>query len=167
MSLFSRMRDALAPKGPEPFDGGVVAPATGELGELGSCSDAVFASGAMGPGFVVRPAAGSVVSPVPGTVSVAYETGHAFGITTADGVEVLVHVGVDTVELGGAPFKVRVRQGDVVGAGDELVSADLGAIEAAGKSPETMVLFPEAAGRALSLERRGGVVAGERVATLS
>lgn len=166
VSLFGKLRDAVAPRSPKEFDGSVASPATGEVRPLETCSDEAFASGVMGPGFVVAPIEGTIVSPVPGTVSVAYETGHAFGITTSDGVEALVHVGIDTVELGGKPFSVSVSVGDVVSAGDVLVRADLGVITAAGKSCETMVLFPEAGGRAFSLDVTGVAAAGERVATL-
>lgn len=108
----------------------------------------------------------TVVAPVSGTVSMVFESAHAYGITTDAGVEVLVHVGIDTVELGGAPFAPHVRQGDEVKAGDKLVAADFNRVRAAGKSCETMVLFPETLGRSLEVQVWGSVVAGREVAAL-
>lgn len=144
----------------------VASPVTGELLPLQACSDPLFSEGSMGDGFVVVPEDGTVVAPVSGTVSMVFESAHAYGITTDAGVEVLVHVGLDTVELGGAPFAPRVRQGDKIGAGDKLVSADFEMVRSAGKSCETMVLFPETLGRSLEVMTRGSVVAGQEVAAL-
>lgn len=166
MSWFNRVRDVLAPGTDTRFEGSVVSPATGELLELASCSDQMFASGAMGEGFVVIPKDGAIVSPVTGTVTMVYETGHAFGIRTADGVEVLIHVGIDTVELGGGPFASRVGQGDPIKAGDPLVEVDLYSVRAAGKSTETMVLFPETGSRSFALEESGPVSRGQVVASV-
>ncbi len=107
---------------------------------LAEIPDPVFASGAMGPGLGVEPADGRIVSPVAGEILVAMDTGHAFGIRTEEGVEVLVHVGVDTVQMKGEGFTGALPKGTHVKAGETLVTADLDAIRAAGH-PATVVLI--------------------------
>ena len=86
------------------------------------------------------PTSGEVYSPVSGTVSMLFDTKHAIGLVADDGTEVLIHIGVDTVELGGAPFTAHVATGDAVKAGDLLITSDLAAIEEAGKPTATMVI---------------------------
>ncbi len=113
-------------------------PMTGTAIPLSEVKDKVFSSGAMGVGFGVVPDKGTVVSPVTGTVVVSMA--HAFGLRTETGVEVLVHVGLDTVTLNGAPFSQTVEKGAQVKAGDVLTVADLDAIEEAGLDSTTVVL---------------------------
>jgi len=120
--------------------GTLASPMTGEAKAMSDAPDAVFASGAMGGGAVVFPTSGEVYSPVSGTVSMLFDTKHAIGLVADDGTEVLIHIGVDTVELGGAPFTAHVATGDAVKAGDLLITADLAAIEEAGKPTATMVI---------------------------
>ncbi|MCA0294840.1 MAG: beta-glucoside-specific PTS transporter subunit IIABC [Actinobacteria bacterium] len=115
------------------------APCTGEAVPLDTVSDPVFASLAMGPGVGVIPASGEIVAPCSGTVMVAMDSGHAFGIRTDDGVEVLVHVGIDTVKLKGVGFTNPVAVGTRVEAGQHLVTADLTAIKAAGYDTAVVV----------------------------
>ncbi|MFE4661809.1 PTS glucose transporter subunit IIA, partial [Streptomyces hydrogenans] len=93
--------------------------------------DPVFASRALGEGVGVEPADGRVVAPVDGELMVVADTGHAFGIRTAEGVEVLIHVGIDTVQMQGEGFDVRAEAGRQVRAGDLLVEVDLDAVRAA------------------------------------
>ena len=88
----------------------LVAPTAGEAVPLASVPDPVFSTGALGEGFGVRPGSGDVVAPVGGAVTMVAGTGHAVGITTDDGLEVLLHLGVDTVELEGTPLRPE-RQG--------------------------------------------------------
>ena len=95
----------------------------------------------MGDGFAVEPANGNIVSPVSGTVSSIFPTKHALGLVTEPGLEVLVHIGLDTVSLEGKPFTVHVAEGQKVAAGDLLVTADLDAIRAAGRETSTVVVF--------------------------
>lgn len=145
----------------------ITAPCTGTVIPLSDVQDKIFASGAMGPGVGVEPAAGTIVAPCAGEVVVAMETGHAFGIRTDSGVEILVHVGVDTVEMNGLGFSGAVRAGTRVEAGQRLVTADLGAIEAAGH-PTTvvMVVTNHAKVGEVSIPTYGTVVAGEPVLTV-
>lgn len=144
----------------------ISSPANGRLFELDACSDPLFAQGTMGSGFVVFPDDGNVSSPVDGTVEMVYETLHAFGLRTVDGREVLVHVGLDTVELNGAPFKCRVARGEEVRRGERLVHADLDVIHDAGLSSEIVVVFPDTAANALHLDKTGAVYRGEVIGSI-
>jgi len=117
----------------------VLAPVAGEVVPLAEVDDPVFASKALGEGVGVVPADGVVVAPVAGELLTVADTGHAFGLKTADGVEVLVHVGIDTVKLAGTGFQVAVRKGEHVAAGDRLVTVDLDVVRAAGYDTTTLV----------------------------
>jgi len=123
----------------------VLSPMDGTLVPLAQVSDPVFAGGAMGTGVAVEPTSGTVRAPVSGTVIVTMDSGHAYGIRTDEGVEVLVHVGIDTVNLKGEGFDAKVAQGDVVKAGDVLAEADLEAIKAAGYSTTTILVITNSA----------------------
>ncbi|GLJ80882.1 glucose PTS transporter subunit IIA [Microbacterium imperiale] len=113
-------------------DGRVVAPIAGEVVALDRVDDPVFGGGILGAGVAIRPSAGSAYAPVSGVVSSLLPSKHAFGITGDDGAEVLVHVGLDTVKLDGAPFVAHVAQGDRVERGQLMLEADLEAIRRAG-----------------------------------
>ena len=111
----------------------LTAPMAGELVALSDVADEAFAAGALGPGIAVSPAAGAVVvAPCDGKVSVAFPTGHAYGIKSASGVQVLIHIGMDTVKLEGKGFTPRVAKGDVVKRGDALAEVDWDVIREAG-----------------------------------
>ena len=111
----------------------LTAPMAGELVALSDVADEAFAAGALGPGIAVSPAAGAVVvAPCDGNVSVAFPTGHAYGIKSASGVQVLIHIGMDTVKLEGKGFTPRVAKGDVVKRGDALAEVDWDVIREAG-----------------------------------
>ena len=136
---------AAAPPTPQHVDaisapGILASPMTGDAKAMSDAPDAVFASGAMGGGAVVFPTDGACYSPVDGTISMLFDTKHAVGIVGNDGTEILIHIGVDTVELAGGPFTAHVAAGDAVKAGDLLIEADLDAITAAGKPTATMVI---------------------------
>ena len=118
----------------------VVAPMVGTVVPLSQVNDPVFSSGAMGKGYGIRPADGRVLAPFDGTVMVAMDTGHAVGLKSTDGVELLIHIGIDTVNLGGKHFTLHCKRGDVIHKGDPLVTADLAAITAAGYDPTTIVV---------------------------
>ncbi len=120
--------------------GGIVAPMTGEVIALEKVDDPVFSGGILGPGVAIRPTDGEVRAPISGTVSSLLPSRHALGILGDDGLEVLVHVGLDTVRLEGAPFIAHVAQGDRVEAGQHVLTADLAAIEAAGLDITTPVV---------------------------
>ncbi|WP_158247701.1 beta-glucoside-specific PTS transporter subunit IIABC [Actinomyces qiguomingii] len=120
----------------------ILAPVTGRVVALKEVADEAFSSGAMGEGLAVLPADGTVTAPISGEVIVSM--GHAFGIRAFTGAEVLVHIGLDTVGLKGAPFTQVVAQGTRVKAGDVLAVADLEAIRAVGLDPTTIVIVTDA-----------------------
>ncbi len=139
--------------------------ADGQVVALEQVKDPVFAQKMMGDGFAVEPANGNIVSPVSGTVSSIFPTKHALGIVTESGLEVLVHIGLDTVSLEGKPFTVHVAEGQKVAAGDLLVTADLDAIRAAGRETSTVVVFTNGdAIKSVKLEKTGSLAAKTAVA---
>ncbi|ROS58094.1 PTS system beta-glucoside-specific IIA component (Glc family) /PTS system beta-glucoside-specific IIB component (Glc family) /PTS system beta-glucoside-specific IIC component (Glc family) [Frigoribacterium sp. PhB160] len=118
----------------------IVSPVDGELVPLADVDDAVFSSGVLGEGVAVRPSSGAVVAPLAGVVTTLLDSRHAVGITADDGVEVLVHVGLDTVKLEGRGFTAHVAQGDRVEVGQALLDVDLASLEAAGYDTTTPVV---------------------------
>ena len=139
--------------------------ADGQVVALEQVKDPVFAQKMMGDGFAVEPANGNIVSPVSGTVSSIFPTKHALGLVTEAGLEVLVHIGLDTVSLEGKPFTVHVAEGQKVAAGDLLVTADLDAIRAADRETSTVVVFTNAeAIKSVKLEQTGSLAAKTAVA---
>ena len=139
--------------------------ADGQVIALEQVKDPVFAQKMMGDGFAVEPANGDIVSPVSGTVSSIFPTKHALGLVTEAGLEVLVHIGLDTVSLEGKPFTVHVAEGQKVVAGDLLVTADLDAIRAADRETSTVVVFTNAeAIKSVKLEQTGSLAAKTAVA---
>lgn len=143
-----------------------VAPANGRLVPLTAVKDDVFASGAMGAGYAVEPSDDQIVSPVAGTISSLFPTKHAIGIQ-AGKLEVLVHMGIDTVDLNGAPFENLVKQGDTVAVGTPISHMNIKAVRAAGKPVTTMVLLTNSTDQTKSfdLSADGEVVSGETVGT--
>lgn len=119
----------------------VVSPLKGKVIPLNQVEDAAFSSEVMGKGVAIEPTEGKVVSPVNGIVTTLFNTKHAIGVTSDNGVEVLIHVGMDTVQLEGEPFIAHVQQGDTVKAGDLLVEFDIAKIKAAGLPVTTPVII--------------------------
>lgn len=119
----------------------IVAPMAGKAIALADVADPVFASEAMGKGMAIEPTEGKVFAPVDGTITVLAETGHAVGLLSDDGAEILLHIGIDTVELKGEPFTAHVKQMQEVKKGDLLMDVDLEAVKAAGKATTTMVII--------------------------
>lgn len=117
----------------------VNAPVAGQVISLDETGDPVFASRALGEGVGIQPADSTVVAPVSGVLQTVAETGHAFGIKTDDGVEVLVHVGIDTVKMNGEGFDVKVKANEHVNAGDNLVVVDFDKVKEAGYSTTTLM----------------------------
>ena len=139
--------------------------ADGQVVALEQVEDPVFAQKMMGDGFAVEPANGNIVSPVTGTVSSIFPTKHALGLVTDSGLEVLVHIGLDTVSLEGKPFTVHVAEGQKVAAGDLLVTADLDAIREAGRKTSTVVVFTNGdVLKSVKLEQTGSLAAKTAVA---
>ena len=139
--------------------------ADGQVVALEQVEDPVFAQKMMGDGFAVEPANGNIVSPVTGTVSSIFPTKHALGLVTDSGLEVLVHIGLDTVSLEGKPFTVHVSEGQKVVAGDLLVTADLEAIREAGRKTSTVVVFTNGdVLKSVKLEQTGSLAAKTAVA---
>ena len=139
--------------------------ADGEVIALEQVKDPVFSQKMMGDGFAVEPTNGNIVSPVSSTVSSIFPTKHALGLVTEAGLEVLVHIGLDTVSLEGKPFTVHVAEGQKVAAGDLLVTADLDAIREAGRETSTIVVFTNAdAIKSVNLEQTGSHAAKTVVA---
>ena len=119
----------------------LLSPLTGQAKELSQATDPVFAQGVMGQGVLIQPSEGKLLAPVDGTVSVLFPTKHAVGLSSTDGVELLMHIGMDTVNLEGQGFTAHVAQGDSVKAGDLLITFDMEAIQAAGYPTETPVII--------------------------
>ena len=139
--------------------------AEGQVIELEKVQDPVFSQKMMGDGFAVEPANGQIVSPVAGKVTSVFPTKHALGLVTESGLEVLVHIGLDTVSLEGKPFTVKVEEGQTVAAGDLLVEADLDAIREAGRATSTVVVFTNGAAiQSVTLTQTGQLPADAVVA---
>lgn len=119
----------------------VVSPLAGQVKPLSQATDPVFSSGVMGEGVVIEPSQGELVSPVNGTVTVLFPTKHAVGIVSEEGVEMLMHIGMDTVSLDGKGFVAHVEQGDKVVVGQQLISFDMDVIKKAGLVTETPVII--------------------------
>jgi PTS system sucrose-specific IIC component len=118
----------------------VDAPVAGQLVDIKTVSDAVFSSGMMGEGVAIEPSGDEIIAPADGEITVAYATKHAYGLKTADGVEVLIHIGIDTVNLAGKGFESQVVQGQQVKKGDVLGTFDKQVISDAGYPVTTMVI---------------------------
>lgn len=119
----------------------VVSPLAGQVKPLSQATDPVFSSGVMGQGVVIEPSQGELVSPVNGTVTVLFPTKHAVGIVSEEGIEMLMHIGMDTVSLDGKGFEAHVEQGDKVVVGQQLISFDMDVIKEAGLVTETPVII--------------------------
>ena len=119
----------------------LVSPLAGQVKPLSQATDPVFSSGVMGQGVVIEPSQGELVSPVNGTVTVLFPTKHAVGIVSEEGIEMLMHIGMDTVSLDGKGFEAHVAQGDKVVVGQQLISFDMDVIKEAGLVTETPVII--------------------------
>ena len=136
------------------------APVKGRVMPVSEVEDQVFASKAMGDGIAIDPAEGKIYAPFSGEITVAFPTGHAYGIKAANGKEVLIHIGMDTVELNGKGFTPHVKQGDIVKQGDLLTDVDLDYIRSQGKPVVTPVIFTD--GTPVEVLKTGDVAACEK-----
>lgn len=146
----------------------LVAVANGEVIAIEAVADPVFSGKMMGDGFAVEPTDGTIVSPVSGTIKSVFPTKHAIGIETKEGVEVLVHMGIDTVSLEGKPFSVKVKEGDQVQAGQVLAQVDLESLQQADKKATMIVVFTNMDKiQAFELTQKGSQQAGNTIGKLS
>ena len=149
-----------APEAAQVSEETLYAPADGKVVAITEVSDPVFSQKMMGDGFAVQPTNGTIYAPVAGTISSIFETKHAIGILTPGGADVLVHMGLDTVELKGAPFEVLVSEGDTVTPETKIAVMDLEAVTAAGKQTDVLTVITNAEKvRQLSLTTTGTVTA--------
>ncbi|MCY7040942.1 sucrose-specific PTS transporter subunit IIBC [Streptococcus sanguinis] len=123
----------------------IISPIVGQAVALSDVNDPVFSSGAMGRGIAIKPSQGVVYAPADAEVTIAFATGHAYGLKTSNGAEILIHVGIDTVSMGGEGFDQKVAQGDKVKAGDVLGTFEAEKIAAAGLDDTTMVIVTNTA----------------------
>ena len=145
----------------------IVSPIVGQMFDLKDVNDPVFSSGAMGQGIAVKPSEGVVYAPADAEVTIAFATGHAYGLKTAKGAEILIHVGIDTVSMNGDGFDQKVAQGDKVKAGDVLGTFDAAKIAAAGLDDTTMVIVTNTADYAsVTPVAEGTVAKGDAVIEL-
>lgn len=119
----------------------VQAVADGEIMPITDVKDDVFSTKMLGDGYAIKPNDGKIFSPVAGTISTLFPTKHAIGVKTEDGLEILIHLGLDTVELQGAPFEVMIKQGDDVEAGQQLATMDLKQITDSGRDDSAIVVY--------------------------
>lgn len=141
----------------------IVAPCDGTVVPMEQVDDPMFASKAMGDGVAIEPAGGSFLAPMAGEVVLVSETGHAYGLRGAGGVEMLVHIGLDTVRLGGEGFSAKVAVGDVVDAGHPLCEVDRSVVEREGLAMTTMMVVTDPAGYGLEPVAEGAVEAGAQL----
>jgi PTS system beta-glucosides-specific IIC component len=145
----------------------LVSPLAGEVIPLSDVDDAVFSAGILGEGVAIRPTDGRVLAPISGVVTALLDSKHAVGIVGDNGVEILVHVGVDTVQLEGKPFTAHVAINDRVEVGQLLLEADLAAITAAGYDTTTPVLVVNSADYSVTISGSGTVKAGDTLVSIT
>ena len=145
----------------------VTAPVSGKVVPLSEVPDPTFAQGILAPGAAVQPSEGRIVAPANGTVDMMFDTGHAVSMTTAEGAELLIHVGIDTVNLKGEHYTAKCKSGDTVRKGDTLIEFDLDAIKAAGYEVVTPIIVcnPDAFA-SVKTEGAGEIQAGDTLLTL-
>ena len=142
----------------------IISPIVGQAVALSDVNDPVFSGGAMGRGIAIKPSEGVVYAPADAEVTIAFATGHAYGLKTANGAEILIHVGIDTVSMGGEGFDQKVAQGDKVKAGDVLGTFEAEKIAAAGLDDTTMVIVTNTADYAsVTPVAEGAVAKGDAV----
>lgn len=141
----------------------IISPAAGRLEDLSQVNDEAFASKALGEGVAIKLDDNVISAPISGKVTALPSTGHAFGITTEDGTEVLVHIGIDTVKLNGNGFDILVHQNDKVNAGEPIIKVDRESIEKKGYDLTTMLVITNSNGENIKLKNSGKVTIGTRL----
>lgn len=130
----------------------IFCPIDGKIIEITQVQDPVFASKSMGDGFAIEPKSGQVFSPINGKVTSIFPTKHAIGLITDNGLEVLLHIGIDTVDLDGKGFEILVSEGDKVTPQTQLANVDFGYLAKEGKLTTTMVIFTNLDGKNLTIQ---------------
>lgn len=133
-----------------------LSPIEGIVRELTEVPDQVFSEKVIGDGFAIEPTGSKVVAPISAKVVAAFPTGHAFGLKASDGTEILIHIGIDTVQLDGKGFDVKVKEGDDVKQGDTLVEIDLNIIKEAGKAVISPIIFTD--GKTVEVRKKNRAV---------
>lgn len=141
----------------------VYAPMTGEAKNISECEDPVFAQEIVGKGTMIIPSEGKLYAPVDGNISMVADTGHALGITSTSGLEILIHIGLDTVELQGGPFDVKVIQDQNVKKGDLLLEFDIEQIKSNGKSTQSPVIITNPDNYEISVLKTGNLSHGDEL----
>lgn len=145
----------------------LLSPLTGTTHELATIEDAVFSSGAMGQGIAIEPTEGVISAPADATIALVFPTGHAIGLNTTDGAEILIHIGMDTVQLDGKGFETLVKQGQKVKAGEPLVKFDIETIKKAGYSVITPIVVTNSKNyHAVTTLKSGNVITGDTLLEL-
>lgn len=164
--LFGIPKEALVADEEDEIEGieeSFISPATGKIIKIEEVEDEAFSKKTLGDGFAIEISDGQIVAPVSGELVSAFPSGHAYGIRRADGQEVLIHIGFDTVSLNGEGFHVHVKQGDYVKQGDVLVDVDIQKINELGKSTTTMVIFTD--GKKINMKKENQyILSGEGLA---
>lgn len=147
----------------------IIAPVDGEVIELSKVADEVFAEGMLGEGIAFKPANGKFYAPIEGTLVTVFPSGHAYGIKNKNGVEALLHIGMDTVSLNGEGFDIKVKQDQKVMAGDLLVEVDLDQVVKKVPSIDTPLVFTvdSMSGKSLEILKTGKVNKGDVIAKIS
>ncbi|MDU2584372.1 MAG: PTS glucose transporter subunit IIA [Anaerococcus prevotii] len=139
----------------------ILAPLTGEVKDIKECSDPVFAQEIVGKGVIIIPTEGKVYAPVDGKISMLAETGHAVGITSDNGTELLIHIGLDTVELEGKPFDIKTENNANVKRGDLLIEFNIEEIKSAGKEIQSPVIITNTDDKTITSLKLGQINHGE------
>src|SRR3984893_18538452 len=141
----------------------ILSPFEGWCAPLDEVPDPVFAGRMLGDGLAIDPTRGAVIAPCDGEVMTLPQTGHAVSIRSPQGIDVLIHIGIDTVQLGGRGFEARVKPGAIVRAGDELIRFDLDVVARGAKSLMTPILVTPMDGLRLQQRRASGLVSSGEV----
>lgn len=143
----------------------IYSPAKGLVKSIEKVNDEMFATKALGDGFAVEPTEELIVSPIEGTVVSVFPTKHAISLKTKQGLEVLLHIGIDTVELGGAGFTIKISEGDQVSEETVLAEVDFSLLAAKGKETDVMVIFTNLDKKSFVFEE-GQALAGQEIGTI-
>lgn len=143
----------------------IYSPANGLVKSIDQVNDQMFAAKALGDGFAVEPTNDLIVSPIDGTVTSVFPTKHAISLKTKNGLEILLHIGIDTVELNGVGFDIKVEAGDKVTAETTLAVVDFEQVKTAGKETDVMVIFTNLEKKILEISE-GQAVIGQEIGSV-